>query len=61
MDVLQNRTIGLTGIGFKATKDELVGVLSNGNKKPSKKRRYLPLSAITVIISFWIFYSALGL
>ena len=60
MDVLQNSTIGLTGIGFKATKDELVACYQTAIKSPEKKR-YLPLSAITVIISFWIFYSALGL
>jgi len=37
MEVLQNSTIGLTGIGFKATKDELVACYQTAIKSPEKK------------------------
>ncbi|MBT7305931.1 MAG: O-antigen ligase family protein, partial [Bacteroidetes bacterium] len=41
MDVLQNRTIGLTGIGFKATKDELVACYQTAIKSPEKKEVFI--------------------
>ena len=37
MDVLQNSSIGLTGIGFKATKDKLVECYQTAIKSPAKK------------------------
>jgi len=41
MDVLQNSTIGLTGIGFKATKDELVACYQTAIKSPQKKEVFI--------------------
>ena len=41
MDVLQNSTIGLTGIGFKATKDELVACYQTAIKSPEKKEVFI--------------------
>jgi O-antigen ligase len=40
MEVLQNSTIGLTGIGFKATKDELVACYQTAIKSPQKKELF---------------------
>ena len=37
LDVLQNSSIGLTGIGFKATKDKLVKCYQTTIKNPEKK------------------------
>jgi O-antigen ligase len=41
MEVLQNSTIGLTGIGFKATKDELVACYQTAIKSPQKKEVFI--------------------